>query len=101
VQVACDRLQKALQNTYASASSHAVNYYIRTYAANYFLKQLSAQPQISQYNNLLIGNNSGVNGNRNLIIGNNANVVGNSNYVFSNTYTNTASNPVDNSLVLD
>ena len=101
VQVACDRLQRTLQTTYGTASANSVNYYIRTYAADFFLKKLSAQPNIAQYNNIIEGGNSTVNGNRNMIIGNNANVNGNSNYVFSNTYANKAGVPTENSLILD
>ena len=101
VQVACDRLQWALQTTYGTAAANSINYYIRTYAADFFLKKLSAQPNIAQYNNIIEGGNSAVNGNRNMIIGNNANVNGNSNYVFSNTYANKAGVPTENSLILD
>ena len=65
------------------------------------MKQLSAQPAIKKYENILNGASSSVIGNKNIIIGNNANVIGDSNYVFSDTYTNKESKPIENSLIIN
>ena len=73
--------------------------YSKVFLAEHFLKALSADPNIAQYNNIIVGTNSTSSGNKNVVIGNDNMVLGNSNYVFSQEFQH--STPLDNSLVLD
>lgn len=100
-QVACDRLQASLRATYGTLRQSEIDYYVKTYAANYFLQQLSNSKPLQPYNNILVGSNNTVSGNKSLIIGNNNNVLGTGNYVFSQNFNSAAAGATGNDLVLD
>lgn len=100
-QVACDRLEASLRATYGTINQNALDYYIKTYAANFFLKQLTNSQQLRAYNNVLVGSNNTINGSKSLIIGNNNNVLGTGNYVFSQNFNSAAAGATGNDLVLD
>lgn len=100
-QVACDRLEASLRATYGTINQNALDYYIKTYAANFFLQQLTNSQQLRAYNNVLVGSNNTINGSKSLIIGNNNNVLGTGNYVFSQNFNSAAAGSTGNDLVLD
>lgn len=82
-------------------SENDLDYYVKTYAANYFLQQLSASPPLAPYSNVISGNNNTANSTHSLIVGNNNMVLGTGNYVFSQNFNAAAAGSTGNDLVLD
>jgi hypothetical protein len=60
VQVACDRLQATLRATHGTVNQNNLDYYTKTYVADYFLKKLSASKPLAPYGNLIVGANNTV-----------------------------------------
>lgn len=102
LQATCNILQADLIATYGKSSENDINYYIKTYAVNYFLQQLSKNPNISAYNNIISGSNNTVLGSHSIIVGSNNYVNGSNNYIFSQDFnTSLVGGSTSNSLVLD
>lgn len=103
VQVACDRLESELRTKYGTLLQDNMLLYAKVYLANFFLQQLSSDPGISSYSNVVFGSNTVTTGSKNIIIGSNGTIVGNFNYVFSQNFNSNAveGQSINNSLVLD
>jgi hypothetical protein len=101
VQVSCDRLEASLRATYGTISESDIDYYVKTYAANYFLHQLSNAPPLRPYSNVVVGSNNTANTSHSIIIGNDNIVLGTGNYVFSQNFNSVAAGATGNDLVLD
>lgn len=101
VQVACDRLESTLRATYGTMSQNDIDYYVKVFAANWFLQQLSNAQALKPYNNVVVGSNNTVSGSHSLIIGNDNMVLGTGNYVFSQNFNSAAAGATGNDLVLD
>jgi|LakMenEpi03Aug12_release.lakeMendotaPanAssembly.Ray.scaffolds.fasta_scaffold277618_1 hypothetical protein len=100
-QTAINRLQANLRATYGTAMQDSFDYYAKTWAANYFLKQLTQSEQLKQYSNIVSGQNNTVASTSSLIIGNNNQVSGSGNYVFTSNFNSAAAGGTGNDLVVD
>ena len=55
VQAACDRLESDLRATFGTSLQNDQILLGKIYLADYYLKALSADPAIAQYNNIIVG----------------------------------------------
>lgn len=100
-QTAINRLQAGLRATYGTAMQDSFDYYAKTWAANYFLQQLTQSEQLKPYSNIIVGQNNTAAATSTLIIGNNNQVVGSGNYVFTSNFNSAAAGATGNDLVID